>query len=837
LASSMPLGPDGFRGAVLLTAGHYDIATQLTIAASGVVLRGTGRDGDAAAVLHARGTSQRALVNIAGVGSQALTGPTRNMIDKTVPVGATSFRVDSTAGFAVGDTVRIERPSTAEWIHDIGMDAIPPRSDGQPIQQWQPGSHNLRYDRVITHIEGDRIFLDAPLANSFELQYGGGTIRRYTWAGRIENVGVENLRAESDFASATDDNHAWDFVSINAAQNVWVRQATSAYFARSAVLSNPGAKWVTVDNVVNLDPKSPIIGGRRYTFDLSGQLELVTQSEANFGRHDFVNNSTRPPGPHVFHRSVANNAVDESGPHQRWATGSLFDNVVVQGDQLNARNRGNFGTGHGWAGANMVIWNSTANSFIVQNPPTAQNWLIGSTGALINDLTFGPQPPGYVDSMNQRVGVDSLYESQLADAADIRQVHWDAAQGAWGDAANWRGGLAPGVYAIMHRDYLIGDIDGFVHDGPTSVDHPAIDPAWAAFVAASSGQPVIGFDNLAGGANVAFTIQHQLDPGQRVVHGALAMSLKQAGGSTGDDFVRLFNDDPENRWTYAALGWEGQINASTPYVGVLDLGGRLDHLQSGAVNVQVGNDTGVDWAMYMVSVATPIGDAAGAAVYVDNGGVARIDGDAGTVGALVLGSQNGGTLELAVDGRLAVVGPFLQQAEGILSMTLGAGGLSGVLDVGGLAMLDGTLALQLDLGYVPAPGDRFDLLAAGEVVGGFAEVLLPAAPADAAWDIVADATTLAVELFWSADFNRDGVVDGDDLAIWSAGFGAGGSALSLPGDATGDGAIDGADLLAWQRQLGRTSAQASSARVPEPATLPALLGTALAFRRKRQLRG
>jgi len=41
--AAMPLGADGFRGAVLLNAGSYDINTQLTIGASGIVLRGVGR--------------------------------------------------------------------------------------------------------------------------------------------------------------------------------------------------------------------------------------------------------------------------------------------------------------------------------------------------------------------------------------------------------------------------------------------------------------------------------------------------------------------------------------------------------------------------------------------------------------------------------------------------------------------------------------------------------------------------------------------------------------------------------------------------------------------------
>ena len=39
---ALPLDGNGFRGAVLLTAGNYPILDQLHITASGVVLRGAG---------------------------------------------------------------------------------------------------------------------------------------------------------------------------------------------------------------------------------------------------------------------------------------------------------------------------------------------------------------------------------------------------------------------------------------------------------------------------------------------------------------------------------------------------------------------------------------------------------------------------------------------------------------------------------------------------------------------------------------------------------------------------------------------------------------------------
>jgi len=62
--------------------------------------------------------------------------------------------------------------------------------------------------------------------------------------------------------------------------------------------------------------------------------------------------------------------------HQRWATGLLFDNIVITGS-MHLGNRGNMGTGQGWAGANGVLWNSSATTWNVENPPTARNWAFG----------------------------------------------------------------------------------------------------------------------------------------------------------------------------------------------------------------------------------------------------------------------------------------------------------------------------------------------------------------------------------------------------------------------------------------------------------------------------
>ncbi|MEQ8836443.1 MAG: hypothetical protein RID07_06525, partial [Lacipirellulaceae bacterium] len=425
-----------------------------------VVLRGAGQ-GTNGTVLRARnvgpeGTNQRPLIQIIGNGGRSNVGSTRNLIDKTVPAGTNSFRVDVPGEFSVGDTVRIERPSTQAWINAVGMNNPP---NGDP--PWQPGTMNIRYDRTITRVEGDRIFIDEPLGNSFEQQYGGGTIRRYVWNGAINNVGIENLRGDADFDSPTDEDHAWEFIEVGNSQNsdraehVWIRDVTALHFGDSLVVSNPGSKWVTVANATSLEPVSEITGSRRYTYDLSVELGFVTNWTADEGRHDFVTNSTRPAGPSVFHNSTATNANSDTGPHQRWSSGTLYDNITVEGNAINARNRGSFGTSHGWSGANITVWNSEADSFRIQNPPTAQNWLIGSTGTIVEDTTFGPQPSGNYDSHGTPVtagGTTSLYDAQRNDARDIKEYRFTASSGDWNTAANWGQELVPtDVFTVSSR--------------------------------------------------------------------------------------------------------------------------------------------------------------------------------------------------------------------------------------------------------------------------------------------------------------------------------------------------------------------------------------------------
>ena len=416
--SRMPLKRSGFRGAVLLKKGSHKISDTIRINASGVVLRGEGKS-DSGATLIATRRERHSLIEIRGAGFGKVAGPARRIIDGYVPVGARSFRVDSTSGLRIDDNVIVRRTGNMAWIREIGMDRIVPRPSGG-TRQWEP--FNLDYDRVITKIVGDRITIDAPIVCAIDDRWGGGEVSMIDARDRIRHIGIENLRGISEFDRDvtkeygdkkakyfSDEQHAGDLINISFAENVWVKNIAALHFGYSAV--NVGrAKWVTVQDSTSAEMVSEITGGRRYSFNIdAGQLCLVLRCEAESGRHDFVVGG-RVCGPNAFVSCKASNTFATSEPHHRWSTGGLFDNVKAP---LAIQDRGYYGSGHGWSGANYVAWNCEG-PLVCQKPPTAQNWVIGHVGEKTRGA-FEPREDGYWESLGRHVEPASLYFQQLKD--------------------------------------------------------------------------------------------------------------------------------------------------------------------------------------------------------------------------------------------------------------------------------------------------------------------------------------------------------------------------------------------------------------------------------------
>jgi hypothetical protein len=403
----LPSDGRGIRGAVLLLAGRHEVAGRLRIAGSGVVLRGQG-DGPDGTLVVATATGRRPLIQVEGESDRQIApGRPRLVADSYVPVGALRLRLDNAEGLRVGDPILVTHPGTAAWIAALGMDRFPPGEKGSYLN-WQPGTMDLRFDRVITAVDGATITLDAPLTTALDASLGAATLAAYTWPGRIAQVGVENLRCEStyDHANPHDEQHSWVAVSLDAAVDAWVRQVTTMHFAGSAVSIWEGCKRVTVQDCTALDPVSELGGYRRHAYLTSGQLTLFQRCRSEHGRHDFAAGSLAA-GPNVFLECAATAAHGFSGPIESWASGVLYDNITIDGGGLFLTNREIDGQGSGWSAANCVLWQCTAPVITCRNPPGAANWAIGCWGQFLGN--------GHWQEPNEFVRPLSLYRGQLAD--------------------------------------------------------------------------------------------------------------------------------------------------------------------------------------------------------------------------------------------------------------------------------------------------------------------------------------------------------------------------------------------------------------------------------------
>src|SRR5205823_15023188 len=158
---------------------------------------------------------------ISGSGSWQTIGASASMTDSYVPSGSTSFNVDDASIFSVGDTILIRRPVTEAWIRFMGMDTLV--RNGQP-QTWISAGSTITTDRTIAAISGNQITLDVPLTDSFDSQFlnpPGGSLVKYTFPGRISQVGAENLTVIAHPVNVDITQPQFTGLSLSAAINVW----------------------------------------------------------------------------------------------------------------------------------------------------------------------------------------------------------------------------------------------------------------------------------------------------------------------------------------------------------------------------------------------------------------------------------------------------------------------------------------------------------------------------------------------------------------------------------------------------------------------------------------
>jgi hypothetical protein len=419
--SALASDTEGFRGAVLLKPGTYEVANSLNIAATGVVLRGSG-SGDGGTVIRMTGRPHRFL-NIRGSGTYQLEGDPVAITGSYIPAGANAVTVDSAASFHVGDTVLIRRPVTEAWVHFMGMDTLV--RNGKK-QTWIKAGTLIRTDRTIIGISGNQITFDVPLSDSFDSQYlnpPGPTIVKYSYSGRISQVGFESIEIAAPADDVPISGPQYSLLGMNAVSDAWARDI-EVKETQNGIGIGPTARRITLERVHI--GHSILHNGAAAPADiaLSGTQILIDRcSVTGEGTWPIVTQNG-VTGPNV----VLHFKTNERGisPHQRWATGLLVDSSEFTNNSdkhpgIAFSNRSYAGSGHGWAVGWAVAWNVQSDFLLVQQPPGVMNWCIGCTGRYTTLLWNGdhidkPEVPSKLyESPGVAVAPASLYLEQLRD--------------------------------------------------------------------------------------------------------------------------------------------------------------------------------------------------------------------------------------------------------------------------------------------------------------------------------------------------------------------------------------------------------------------------------------
>jgi len=454
----------GSKGAIVLGEGTFRISQGLSLWKDGLVLRGT-KDGDVLkTTIYRTGTEQGDIITLgskSGSYSKAINWACAGKIlGAHTPVGSMWVDVDNADMFSPGDRVCICRYPNTQWIKDLQMDGLQ--------FPWTPDAFFTAWDRYVIKVEGSRVYLDNPVVMAIDDIYGGGYLARYNVTGCISESGVEDLILDCQYDASeikndydhfyfdveVDEDHARTAVKLAGCEHCWVRNVESHHVFFACVQFGTACTHCTALSCRYLEPVSLIQGSRRYAFSMgNGELCLVKDCHADLARHSYITTGDNR-GPNVFTQSSGTNSFAETGPHNKWSTGTLYDYLKLTGlhsypkavdtgrvqpmtpgteykgssdryyGLLRIQDAYNFGStdSQGWTGANLVFWNCESEIYVCENPwVTSRNWAWGCTGSRKVETnskrnTDVKRLEGNIYSDGEHIILDgyvSLYEYQL----------------------------------------------------------------------------------------------------------------------------------------------------------------------------------------------------------------------------------------------------------------------------------------------------------------------------------------------------------------------------------------------------------------------------------------
>src|SRR5262249_39024221 len=147
--------------------------------------------------------------------------------------------------FRFGEQIRVIRPVTETWVKFMGMDRLV--RDGQK-ETWLSAPGELYAERRIVGIQGNRLELDMPLTDCFDVRYlkpAAGNVVRCERTGGISQVGIEQLRILSAPQPVEISERHNQAIRMNGVTDGWLRDLLVEDTVNSITIGG-GSKQVTI---------------------------------------------------------------------------------------------------------------------------------------------------------------------------------------------------------------------------------------------------------------------------------------------------------------------------------------------------------------------------------------------------------------------------------------------------------------------------------------------------------------------------------------------------------------------------------------------------------------